>query len=90
MSDLADLIGYKESVLPWEFTVQGDVGLLEIRFDTSTLPPGIRRPFLYCRIQLSRQNPGESQIIFLEKNALFQPETMTQVLDFLSENPIHV
>lgn len=90
MTDLMDAIGAKESDLPWTWTVDQDVGDLEIRLNTDILPEVVRRPVMVCHLQISRQTQEEHQIIFLVKNTLFQPLVMTRVLEFLSSHPIDV
>ena len=90
MTDLMDHIGCKESDLPWTWSVDQDVGDLEIRLNTQILPEVVRRPVMVCTLQFSRQLPGESQVIFLVKNTLFQPSVMNRVLEYLAQHPIDV
>jgi hypothetical protein len=90
MTDLMDHIGAKESDLPWTWSVDQNVGDLEIRLNTQILPEVVRRPIMVCSLQVSRQEQGQHQIIFLVKNTLFQPIVMTRVLEYLSSHPIDV
>lgn len=88
MTDIADELKYKESDLPWTFQVDQDVGLLELRFNANILPAAIRRPVMVCRIKIARMEDDGFQSVFLEKNTLFQPDAMLDVMRILLKSPI--
>ena len=90
MSDLFDAVNLQESLFEWGYATQDNVMNIAIRLPTSIFPPGVRIPAMVCKLQISRTENPEDQIIFLQKNTLFKPSTMSEILDFLSEHAIEV
>lgn len=93
MTDLFDSIGVREN--QFETHVSYAVGNnsvihVHITLAESTFPPGVRRPKMVCNLQISREEPDNPQVVFLEKNTLFNPMMMHRILDFLSAQPIEV
>lgn len=93
MTDLFDHIGVGENQFEWHVSYavnNNDVMHVHITLAESTFPAGVRRPKMECKLQLSRDEQDDPQIVFLEKNTLFQSDTMNRVLNFLTEHPIDV
>lgn len=90
VTDLMEHLGCKESDFPWEWRVNQDIGILEIRLNTDILPSVVRRPIMVCKLHFSKYTTQEPQILFVEKNTLFQGDGMTRVLEFLSMHPVDV
>lgn len=91
MTDLFDHIGVREN--QFETHVSYAVGNnavmhLHITLAESTFPHGVRCPKMVCNLQISREEPDNPQIVFLEKNTLFQADVMNRILDFLTAYPI--
>ena len=90
MTDLFEFLELKESTFHWEWAIDQDVLDVQIRLPASYFPPGIRIPVMVCKLQFTRQTEQEPQVIFLEKNTLFQAPVMNRVLDFLAAHPVDV
>ena len=90
MTDLFTFLELKESTFQWEWDIDQDVMDVEIRLPAAYFPPGIRIPVMVCKLQFSRHTEQEPQVIFLEKNTLFQAAVMNRVLDFLSTHLVEV
>ncbi len=90
MTDLFDHIGLRENTFSWVYSVTDAVMDVDIRLPASYFPEGIRIPVMVCKLQFSRHTEQEPQVIFLEKNTLFQAAVMNRVLDFLSTHLVEV
>lgn len=90
MTDLFDTIDLKEDQFEWEYSVDQNVMDVTIRLPASIFPVGVRIPKMVCKLQISRLDDENPQIVFLEKNTLFCAGAMTQILDFLAAHPIDV
>lgn len=90
MTDLFDHLDLRENTFSWSYEVHDAVMEVDIRLPAEYFPPGIRIPVMVCKLQFSRETQSEPQIIFLEKNTLFQPSVMNRVLDYLATHPVEV
>lgn len=90
VTDLMEHLECKESAFLWEWRVNQDIGILEMRLNADILPWVVRRPIMVCKLQLSRPTEEQPQIIFVEKNTLFQADVMERLLEFLAAHPIDV
>lgn len=90
MTDLFDHLSLQENTFSWTYETHEEVMNVDIRLPAEYFPPGIRIPVMICKLQFSRHTEQEHQVIFLEKNTLFQPSVMNRALEFLATHPVDV
>lgn len=88
MSDAFNRMGVPESMFRVEFSLEDELAVILITYNTSTFAPGLIVPLNQCMIKIAYHADHEDQSPFLAVNDLFKRSRTEILMTYLVNHPI--
>ena len=88
MSDAFNRMGVPEAMFRVEFSLEDELAVILITYNTSTFAPGLIVPLNQCMIKIAYHADHEDQSPFLAVNDLFKRSRTEILMTYLVNHPI--